>query len=55
MATSPCTSKRHSDYDCLIRWSVSHKKWTPDKWCDPCRVKHADLEVVKAWRSDQLK
>jgi hypothetical protein len=55
MATSPCISKRHNDYDCLIRWGVSHLKWTPDKWCDPCRDHHKGTKVVRAWRFDQAK
>ena len=48
--TSPCVSKRHNDYDCLIRWGVSRKKHTVDRWCDPCREHHASTGIVKAWR-----
>jgi hypothetical protein len=31
----------------MIRWGVSHKKWTPDKWCDACRKSYADTDLVK--------
>ena len=55
MPTSPCTSKRHNDYDCLIRWGVTRRTHSPGKWCEACLSTYATAMVVKAWRSDQAK
>lgn len=52
---SLCSSKRHNDIDCLIRWSVTRRKFGADKWCEPCRAEYDYTEVVKAWRSDLVR
>ncbi len=40
MAKSTCVAKKHSEYDCLIKWSVSKRKYLPKQWCEPCKEKH---------------
>lgn len=37
---SECKSTRHSEYDCLIKWSVSGLRFTRDKWCEACQQKY---------------
>lgn len=42
---SPCISKSHQEYYCLTKYGVSGKKFTADKWCEPCReLFHKDIE-----------
>jgi hypothetical protein len=55
MGTSPCISKRHSDYDCLIRWGVTRKTHGVDRWCEVCRSTYSNAKVVQEWRSGQAK
>lgn len=50
-----CTSTRHSEYDCMIRYSVSSGRFTRDKWCQPCQdryteraTQHGDESVSEA-------
>ena len=42
MPTSICVSKTHQEYWCLGYYYTSHKKFTAEKWCDPCRERFKD-------------
>lgn len=42
MATSTCTSTRHSEHDCLIKYSTSGLKFKREKWCDECKQRYPD-------------
>jgi hypothetical protein len=44
---SPCTSNKHSEYTCLIKWGVSSKKFTVDKWCKDCIEHHNKTYIVQ--------
>lgn len=35
-----CTSTRHSEYDCLIRWSVTGGKHHRGLWCQECKDRY---------------
>lgn len=45
---STCESQRHAEYDCFVKWSVSGRRFTQDKWCDPCRAKLNGARHAKA-------
>jgi len=42
LPTSTCISKAHQQYWCLGHYYDTHKKFTAEKWCDPCREKFMD-------------
>jgi hypothetical protein len=46
---SPCTSNRHSEYTCLIKWGVSSKKFKVDKWCKECIDHHNHTYIVQEY------
>jgi hypothetical protein len=46
---STCTSNKHSEYTCLMNWSVTSKKFTVSKWCKECVDKYKDTYVVKKY------
>jgi hypothetical protein len=37
---STCTSGKHSEYSCMIKWSVTKLKFDSAKWCEACRIKY---------------
>lgn len=39
---STCISNKHSEYSCMIKWSVT-KKFDSAKWCEPCKVKYGKV------------
>ena len=44
---SPCTSSKHAEYTCLIKWGVSSKKFSVDKWCSECIEHHNHTHIVQ--------
>jgi len=40
MATSTCKATKHNEYDCIIKWGVSGKKYNSEKWCASCKEKY---------------
>ncbi len=46
---SPCTSNRHSEYTCLIKWGVSSKKFKVEKWCKECIQHHSHTYIVQEY------
>jgi hypothetical protein len=46
---SPCTSSRHQEYTCLIKWGVSSKKFKVDKWCKECIDHHNHTYIVQEY------
>jgi hypothetical protein len=46
---SPCTSNRHSEYTCLIKWGVSSKKFKVEKWCKECISHHSHTHIVQEY------
>lgn len=46
---SPCTSNKHSEYTCLIKWGVSSKKFKVEKWCDGCIEHHTHTHLVQEY------
>ena len=46
---SPCSSNKHSEYSCLIKWGVSSKKFSVDKWCDGCIQHHSKTHIVQVY------
>jgi hypothetical protein len=46
---SPCTSNRHSEYSCLIKWGVSSKKFKIDKWCKGCIDHYSHTHIVQEY------
>jgi hypothetical protein len=44
---SPCTSPKHSEYTCLIKWGVSSKKFSVDKWCEGCTGHYEHTPLVQ--------
>jgi hypothetical protein len=46
---SPCTSNKHSEYTCLIKWGVSSKKFTVNKWCRECVQHHSHTHLVQEY------
>ncbi len=46
---SPCKSPKHSEYTCLIKWGVSSKKFSVDKWCDGCIEHHNKSHIVQEY------
>ena len=49
---SPCTSNKHSEYTCLIKWGVSSKKFKPEKWCDGCIEHYSHTHLVQEYLSE---
>ena len=50
MATkSTCTSPKHQEYSCLIKWGVSSKKFTVNKWCKECIDRHTHTFIVQEY------
>lgn len=39
---SPCSSNKHQEYSCMIRWGVSGFKFTADKWCEGCKIHYKE-------------
>lgn len=33
---SPCSSPKHQEYSCMMKWGVTGFKFTSDKWCHDC-------------------
>lgn len=46
---SPCTSNKHSEYTCLIKWGVSSKKFKVEKWCKECIAHHSYTHIVQEY------
>jgi len=46
---SPCTSNKHSEYTCLIKWGVSSKKFRVEKWCKNCIDHHSHTYIVQEY------
>jgi hypothetical protein len=46
---SPCTSNKHSEYTCLIKWGVSSKKFKVEKWCKECIQHHSHTHIVQEY------
>lgn len=46
---SPCTSNKHSEYTCLIKWGVSSKKFKVDKWCKECIQHYSHTHIVQEY------
>ena len=46
---SPCTSPKHSEYTCLIKWGVTSKKFSVDKWCKECIDHHSHTYIVQEY------
>lgn len=46
---SPCTSNKHSEYTCLIKWGVTSKKFKVDKWCKECIDHHNHTYIVQEY------
>ena len=36
---STCTSAKHSEYSCMIKWSVT-SKFDSTKWCAACKERY---------------
>lgn len=49
MPTSPCTSAKHNEYSCLIKWGVSGKKFKIEKWCEGCINHYSETYIVKEY------
>lgn len=49
MTTSKCTSNKHQEYSCLIKWGVSGKKFKVDKWCNNCIDTYSHTHIVKEY------
>lgn len=49
---SPCTSNKHSEYTCLIKWGVSSKKFKLDKWCKECIAHHSQTYIVQEYLAE---
>lgn len=49
MPTSPCTSAKHNEYSCLIKWGVSSKKFKVEKWCKDCIHHYSETYIVKEY------
>lgn len=47
--TSPCKSAKHSEYSCMIKWGVSSKKFSVDKWCKECIEHHNKSHIVQEY------
>lgn len=46
---SNCTSSKHQEYSCLIKWGVSSKKFTLNKWCDGCIKSYSHTYIVQEY------
>lgn len=42
-----CTSMKHQEYSCMIKWSVD-KRFGAKKWCANCINHYADSHIVKS-------
>ena len=51
-AQSPCISVRHQEYSCLIKWGVSSKKFSVDKWCEGCMGHYTHTQLVQNYVSE---
>lgn len=49
---SPCTSNKHQEYTCLIKWGVTSKKFTPNKWCKECIQHHKNTYIVQEYLAE---
>ena len=50
MATkSTCTSSKHQEYSCLIKWGVTSKKFSVNKWCMECISSHSHTYIVQEY------
>lgn len=45
-----CVSSRHNEYSCLIRWSVTSRKFDVSKWCDGCVKNYENIPLVRNWQ-----
>lgn len=52
---STCTSNKHSEYSCLIKWGVTSKKFSVDKWCDECVKRHNHAHIVQEYLKNNKK
>ena len=46
---STCSSNKHQEYSCLIKWGVSSKKFKLDKWCDECIEYYSHTFIVQEY------
>lgn len=46
---SPCKSARHPEYSCMIKWGVTSKKFSVDKWCEGCINHYIDCQIVQEY------
>ena len=46
---STCTSAKHQEYSCLIKWGVSSQKFGVDKWCKECIDSHPNTFIVQEY------
>ena len=46
---SPCTSSKHQEYTCLIKWGVTSKKFTVNKWCKECIDHYNHTYIVQEY------
>lgn len=54
MATkSTCTSNKHQEYSCLIKWGVTSKKFSVDKWCKECVESHNKAHIVQEYLKEK--